>query len=504
MPEYNPSIAATVQGSGQSFGQTINSLAQIQQSQAMVGLRDIQTLQAQRQYNALQAAAEAYKKGSDPVAGYLSAGGDPAGGAQLQNIFAAQTAMSRNGGILPQYTEQMTGADKNRAETGLAGARTKVANIEAVKTGTEALTQGAGLTARLAQGVISDPSSDDAWTNAVKTHYSTFGGPALEQQQLLAIKDPAMRTRIAKAYAAQGVSPDTFGAPHAVAPENAVTTPGASYQTGGMIGNGERIIGGGVVGGAPSPQQPNVSPSQRIQRGFGTIAPQYTPGQVKAQEGQAATDVGIRKEAQEKYNNANIAQYGLWDLQNSLDKLPTTPGKSNWFETGSGFGKRLALAKAVNTAMETAGFDPIFDKTQVAAGESANKGTTRLGFDLAKTLGSREAAMIVQQSIGVQPGTEMTEQGNRRIIPSLVVASQRDKDYFKFLKQYQSQNPNADTGDATIAFNEQHPPSQYVQDVQRLVDIAPVYSKALKENPGKAADFDAKFGAGMSRYILGK
>ena len=48
--------------------------------------------------------------------------------------------------------------------------------------------------------------------------------------------------------------------------------------------------------------------------------------------------------------------------------------------------------------------------------------------------------MIVQQSIGVQPGMEMTEQGNRRIMTGLMTAAQRDKDYTQFAQSYMKQN----------------------------------------------------------------
>ena len=112
--------------------------------------------------------------------------------------------------------------------------------------------------------------------------------------------------------------------------------------------------------------------------------------------------------------------------------------------------------------------------------------------------------MIVQQSIGVQPGIEMTPEGDHRIMTSLMVAAQRDKDYTQFLNGQLSQNPTMLPGQAAIAFNQRHPPSEYVNNVNRLLSIPKDKVDLLRANPSKANDFNAKYGGGdnISRFLL--
>ena len=128
MPDYNPAIAAQVQPpqavQQPNLMQTLSQAAEIQRSQAQTSLAQVQALQQTRQYNALLAASQAYQHGSDPVGAYLGGGGNPEGASQLQNLFLQQKAAAATpGGLAPQAYEQLSGAQKNQAETANARAQ---------------------------------------------------------------------------------------------------------------------------------------------------------------------------------------------------------------------------------------------------------------------------------------------------------------------------------------------------------------------------------------------
>ena len=85
----------------------------------------------------------------------MSAGGNPEGASQLQNIFLQQKAAGATpGGTTPQAYEQLTGAAKNRQETSNLA-------LEGPGKGAESDVKIAGGAAQLANQYQADPSQDN-------------------------------------------------------------------------------------------------------------------------------------------------------------------------------------------------------------------------------------------------------------------------------------------------------------------------------------------------------
>lgn len=401
MAEINNSIAAGVNTAGPDLGKTLGVVSQFNAANAMAGLKDIQALQQQRQYNALQAAAAAYQSGKDPLPSYLGAGGDPSGASTLQNVFAGQRAMAITpGGLLPNAYHELTGAQQNLATTNKT-------NIEAGKAKTEALSAGTDFAGKLAQGVIADPSNDSIWTNAVNQHYQTVGGPSLERQQLLAVKDSATRMQIAKAYAAQGVPAGTFGAPHNVNPTDRIVTPAQSYQTaplppsqqGGMIGApGERIIGGSVV-----QDNSGVVPNQRVSGGFGAMAPTMTPQIAAESKGYGEQLAKILPDLSAKADNSRQANF-------TLDQMRR---ESETWDMGKGGTALMTAQQYLKPIANMLGSNAL-DKP-VADFEGFQKNTGTLVRQAVKEVSSRAAVQEFNLIQNQLPSANMSRQGFNQI-----------------------------------------------------------------------------------------
>lgn len=478
MAEYNPAIATGVNSAGPNLSQTVGTITQLQQAQALTGLRDVQTLQQQRQYNALQAAANAYKNSQDPVGAYLAQGGDPAGAGQLQSVFAGQRAMTQTpGGILPNQALDLSRLNKTNAET-------QGVNL--------------GIASKIAGGVMADPTSDTAWQSAVNAHYQTFGGPALERQRLLAIKDPQQRLQIARAYSGQGVDPNEANKPFSYEPGNSVTTPG-------------RIMSAGVPLPQPTPQQgqpaqatpgapgapatPGTAPPLPAPQ---TINPApaiqgLTPQQKALQAATGAKTVDyLQGDGYKTYSNAQTLLGSMVNVDHDIDKLGP-----NWM--GAGADLKASAVKGLNTVLQGAGLNPIAPD-KIGTWEEFNKEQTRAGMQLINSNfgGSREAASIIQMGRSATPGVSNTYLGAKYISATIKAAAQRQTDLYEYQEQHQDQLPAV----SAVEFNKMHPPQQYA--MQGIASVIPQGAKdTLLKRPDTAATFNKHFGTGMAQFILG-
>lgn len=226
-----------------------------------------------------------------------------------------------------------------------------------------------------------------------------------------------------------------------------------------------------------------------------------TPRTLSPEEKELQTKIlpGQFEKAQESYESAQNLKLQLGNMQDQLGQLGTT----GFLAPGTGDTARLAFAKKANSFATAAGIDPKdlpFDQNKVASGEDIVKGTTRLGFDLARQLGSREAMMIVQQAVGAVPGLENTPRGAKLIFGALNTAAQRQSDYYEFLQKWASTHPS--TLGADVAFNKANPVQHYTNQAL-LAAVPPGRIDYLKANPKLAPQFDTQYGKGLSAVILG-
>lgn len=226
-----------------------------------------------------------------------------------------------------------------------------------------------------------------------------------------------------------------------------------------------------------------------------------TPRTLSPEEKELQTKIlpGQFEKAQESYESAQNLKLQLSNMQDQLAQLGTT----GFLAPGTGDTKRIAYAKDANTMAKMAGIDDKnlpFDPLKVASGEDILKGTTRLGFDLARQLGSREAMMIVQQAVGAVPGVENTSRGAKLIFGALNTAAQRQSDYYEYLQNWAQTHSN--TLGADVAFNKAFPVQHYTNQAL-LAAVPPGRADYLKANPKLAPQFDAQYGKGLSAVILG-
>jgi hypothetical protein len=196
-----------------------------------------------------------------------------------------------------------------------------------------------------------------------------------------------------------------------------------------------------------------------IQEGLIRLQGQQGEQRVK-QEG------GVFEESRKAFHGAQAVKTQLDTIDNDIKTLGP-----NWMGTGAN--ERAGLARSYNTMF---GFLPTevqqalggpMDPEKLASWESFNKSSQKLGFALAKELGSREAMQIVQAATASVPNAEQTYWGARLVSAGMRQAAQRDEDFHKFVVQRMRSGQS--TIDAEIIFNQQHPISEYVKKASSTV-----------------------------------
>lgn len=250
----------------------------------------------------------------------------------------------------------------------------------------------------------------------------------------------------------------------------------------------------------PVPQGTQRAPS--TQSIFTTEAPSRIP--IDPRMMQPAGSVGpstvvpetidALNKARTNYQASTATQTQLAEMQHDIATLPNSAMTTQ----GTGFATRVQLAKTVNTALQMAGVQPIFDEKAVAAGEDLNKQTTKLGFSLSSTLGSGEAASIIEKSVASVPGGANSAAGAQRIIAGIQAGNQRNIDYYNSLQDWTGKSGGSIRG-FDQWFNAHNPPELYA-----LASYVPAPAiQALRAHPDQAKAFEQKYGSGTSRYVLG-
>jgi hypothetical protein len=115
--------------------------------------------------------------------------------------------------------------------------------------------------------------------------------------------------------------------------------------------------------------------------------------------------------------------------------------------------------KALNSLLVAGGFNPI-GADVIGNAEELSKLTTRLGFALSATLGSREAQQIVKQAIEANPSINNTPAGRKYILASMDAAINRDRESAQFTSDYYRKWHT--TAGADVEFNKLNPLEKYV------------------------------------------
>ena len=164
-------------------------------------------------------------------------------------------------------------------------------------------------------------------------------------------------------------------------------------------------------------------------------------------------------------NNMKMAE-----MEDDLETIENAKGPlAKLLIPGAAGGARLQKAKDAQQIAISTGAPLPFTTEQIGAAERVLKLSTGMGFDLARTLGSKESTQIITQAVGLQPGLEMTPAGRRRIIAGLAAANQREIDYHGFLQDPANgwMQARPDTVGAQEAFNKTRPVSYYVSMAKR-------------------------------------
>lgn len=233
------------------------------------------------------------------------------------------------------------------------------------------------------------------------------------------------------------------------------------------------------VGPMPAPAAVDHSnPSE----GFITDPPKNIPmnGMLFNPMGQEiAKDQAIKgiQQARSDYQSAQAMKVQLDMMKDAYGSLPET----GFLSPGPGSNARASIVKAANSALRVAGMTPYFPE-EVGSYEELNKLSTRFGFDLARTLGSREAASIVDQAQSAVPSSENTKQGFARIVAGIEAMTQRQSDYYSTMQKWQ-RSTGGDISGFDDWFNSVNPPAKYARAAVLSTAIMPKSQAEIDNAP---------------------
>ena len=484
MAEINNSLAASVNSSPLDLTKTLGTISQIELAQAHAGLFGLQSQQEARKLYANKAIQE-YGLTPEGITEFAKRGGDPAAIEMYQKGYGTGNALSQTGGLLPTDVNSLASANKNRAET-----------VNTLQDATNKRMENAG---RIGNMIMSGASVDEVARQA-----DAAGVPIPPEQLAKFRQDPTAFQAAGKNLIAAGMKSQDFTQPHNVSPTDAITTRAGIMAPRAPVPSTNRVIGDkeAVQSGLYEPTAAEQAqgwvrppPGSRTSGNY-AIPPAMTPGEVKSSE-------KLQTDAAERYGKAADNFRASQDLTLRLDMMDHAIENLNgtgWSATGTGANARMGAAKAVNSILGAIGLPAAVDPTKISSWEDLTKETTRAGFELSRTLGSREAASIVDSAIKAVPSAENSYLGAKLVSSSIRQAAQREIDYYKYATDY-ARSHNGSTVGADIAFNEARPPKLYAQTA--IANAVPGDALAyLRQNPSLSKQFDQKYGPGMSDFIL--
>lgn len=216
--------------------------------------------------------------------------------------------------------------------------------------------------------------------------------------------------------------------------------------------------GGGAQQANPLPAVPSAA---------GALAPSTTPGVLPngitlgkpfytPPETQRSDQLGSEyKDVSANFEHAQKAQVPLTAIELA----------SQDFRTGPSATTRLSVLRSWQDLLQGLNVAPSAELSKwVSSGEIINKSGTTLGFELARTLGSREAQNIVQQAIATNPGLANSPEGNEKLIGVIKQGLQRDTDKKQFYDDWYRSHDHSYDG-AANAFNKAAPTEGYISKV---------------------------------------
>jgi hypothetical protein len=254
----------------------------------------------------------------------------------------------------------------------------------------------------------------------------------------------------------------------------------------------------------------DVNPNFNVPDDYNFINPdQWTaivrnPDVLKGYQSQAFED---KKTSKDQAAKSYSAQYLLNNMERDVESLPDT----GLLQMGPNAPQIVSYATNIDQILTTIGAKPLFEGKDLAAAQDLMKDSTKLGFELTNTLGSREAAAVVKQATAATPGIQNTKLGFQRILAALREGLNYDQDYHTFLDQYVAKKGYSEG--AEELFRKQNPPELY--SARAILSTIPegeitkftTYLTQNRNNPNAVKhlvdQFDAEYGKGTARTIFG-
>ena len=253
-----------------------------------------------------------------------------------------------------------------------------------------------------------------------------------------------------------------------------------------------------------------VKPSQNVMEWTPTtsVPAQFQPKvhmatQQDEKQSEAAMGEGTKlSEAQTgKAEAASRQRINLQQMMDDFNKL----SDSAFLQPGTGAQARLNAAKSINTAysaMTGKNIPGVDWGNEVAALESIQKGSFRLGANLANSIGAREPGFIVAQSVQANPNIENSPTGFKIIASGLQQNALYEQDKKAFYDEYFSKFKHLKG--ASEAFDKLNPPEMYAKRAI-MAAVDPVVIDDIKRY--KASDMqpiiDKKYGRGTYKILTG-